>query len=92
MLLLDVVLGYGAHPDPAATIVPAIHAARDVATKAGRELIFVASVCGTATDPQDLARQEAALSAAGVLLADSNVAAVRLAAAIVARAQPAHLA
>jgi FdrA protein len=42
-------------------------------------------VCGTAGDPQDLPRQEATLRAAGVLLADSNAQAVRLAARIAAR-------
>ncbi|MDQ2806317.1 MAG: hypothetical protein M3Z04_05275 [Chloroflexota bacterium] len=40
-------------------------------------------MCGTAADPQDLAAQEQALRAAGVLLAPSNAAAAHLAAAIV---------
>ena len=89
VLLLDVVLGYGAHPDPAAEMEPAIRSARDIATKHGREILFVGSVCGTAADPQDLSRQEAALRDAGVLLANSNAEAVRLAAAIVGGARPA---
>ncbi len=89
VLLLDVVLGYGAHPDPAAEMEPAIRAARNIATKHGREILFVGSVCGTAADPQDLSRQEAALRDAGVLLANSNAEAVRLAAAIVGGARPA---
>ena len=41
-------------------------------------------MCGTAGDPQDLVRQEAVLRAAGVLLAESNAEAVRLAAAVAA--------
>ena len=77
VILLDVVLGYGAHADPAAEIVPAI-----LKAKKGRQLDFVASVCGTDEDPQGLERQEAALREAGVLLADSNARAVALAAAI----------
>jgi FdrA protein len=89
VLLLDVVLGYGAHPDPAAEMEPAIRSARDIATKHGREILFVGSVCGTAADPQDLSRQEAALRDAGVLLANSNAEAVRLAAAIVGGVRPA---
>ena len=44
------------------------------------QLAFVGFVCGTDGDPQGLARQEAALREAGVLLADSNAQAVRLAA------------
>ena len=49
----------------------------------GVELALVGSVCGTA-DPQGLARQEEALRAAGVLLAESNAQAVRLAATVAA--------
>ena len=85
VILFDVVLGYGAHPDPAAELVPAIRSARAAAAAGGREVAFVGSVCGTAADPQDLARQEAALRDAGVMLADSNAQAVRIAARIAAR-------
>jgi FdrA protein len=45
VILLDVVLGYGSHPDPASMMVPAIEAARKRAGK--RTLAFVGSVCGT---------------------------------------------
>ncbi len=79
VILLDVVLGYGSHPDPAAEMVPVLRKA----TGKGRAPVFVASVCGTDEDPQGLKRQEAALREAGVLLADSNARAVKLAAAIV---------
>ena len=85
VILLDVVLGYGAHPDPAAELGPAIQSARAAARRAGRQLAVVGSVCGTAADPQDLGRQEAALRAAGMLLAESNAEAVRLAARIALR-------
>jgi succinyl-CoA synthetase alpha subunit len=80
VILLDVVLGHGAHPDPAAEMAPALRAAR----KAHRRVALVASVCGTDADPQGRARQEAALKAAGVLLAPSNAAAARLAARLAA--------
>jgi succinyl-CoA synthetase alpha subunit len=83
VILLDVVLGYGAHPDPAAALAPAIAEARKIAARGKRGLAFVASVCGTSADPQNLERQEAALTAAGVLLAQSNAGAARLAAALV---------
>ncbi len=84
VILLDVVLGYGAHADPAAELGPAIRSAAAAAASTGRQLAFVGSVCGTAADPQDLGRQEAALRDAGVLLAESNAQAVRLAARIAA--------
>lgn len=83
VILLDIVLGYGSHADPAEAIRPALERARAVAVAAGRPLTIVASVCGTETDPQGLARQEAALRAAGVMLAPSNAQAARLAARVV---------
>ena len=64
--------------------MPAIHRARAAAAAHGRDLAFVGQICGTAADPQDLARQTRALTEAGMLLADSNAQAARLAAAIVA--------
>ncbi len=79
VILLDVVLGYGAHADPATGIAAAIHQTRDCAN---HHVAFVASVCGTAADPQNLQRQKSTLRNAGVLLAPSNAAATRLAAQI----------
>jgi len=83
VILLDVVLGYGSHHDPASEMVPVIQKANALADKAGRHLVVVGFVCGTSLDPQDLAKQEAALRDAGVILAESNAQAVRLAASIV---------
>jgi hypothetical protein len=84
VLLLDVVLGYGAHPDPAGELLPALEAARREATAAGRGLAVVTSVVGTERDPQVRSGQVAALRAAGVLVMDSNAQAARLAARITA--------
>ncbi len=88
VLLLDVVLGYGSHMDPAEEIAPALRAAKERAAKAGRRLAIVGFVCGTDRDPQGLARQEKALAAAGMILARSNAQAVRLAARVAAQAKP----
>lgn len=85
VILLDVVIGTGANPDPAGALVPAIAAARATAEGEGRRLAFVASVCGTDGDPQGLAAQEATLAAAGVILASSNARAARIAASIAGR-------
>jgi succinyl-CoA synthetase alpha subunit len=82
VILLDVVLGYGSIPDPAGELVPAIHRARAAAAAQGRTVAFVGHICGTAADPQDLARQTRALGEAGMALTESNAQAVRLAAAI----------
>jgi succinyl-CoA synthetase alpha subunit len=81
VILLDVVLGYGSHPDPAAELVPVLNR---IKKKSGSPVI-VASVCGTDEDPQGIERQEKALREAGVLLTESNASAARLAGAIVAK-------
>ncbi len=72
VLLLDVILGLGSHPDPAGATVPAIREAQAAASAGGRELVVLAHVVGTDLDPQGLARQEATLRAAGVHVLASN--------------------
>jgi len=84
VLLLDVVLGWGAHPDPVGEILPAIEATRARARDAGRGLAIVASVTGTDRDPQRRTAQAAALAAHGVVVMDSNAQAARLAARVAA--------
>ena len=79
VVLLDVVLGHGAHEDPAGSLTEAIAEARAKVTEAGGYLPVVASVCGTAGDPQNAQRQEDVLREAGVVVMDSNAQAVRLA-------------
>ena len=83
VILLDVVLGYGAHPDPAAELGPAIQKARNLALESGRQLPVIASVTGTEEDPQCLSRQVRGLEQAGVVVCASNAAAARLVASIV---------
>jgi FdrA protein len=92
VILLDVVLGYGAHPDPAAEIAPVVRDAIAQAAAAGRTLSVVGFVCGTKSDPQSLGDQEARLRAAGMTLTQSNAQAVRLATRIVAQAAESKLA
>ena len=77
LILLDLVLGDGAHPDPAGELAPAIARARTAAQEAGRYLEVVAVVVGTGEDPQDLASQMEQLEAAGARVELSNEAAVR---------------
>jgi FdrA protein len=86
VVLLDLVLGYGANADPAAELAPALEAARRASAASGRGLTIVASVTGTERDLQVRSVQAAALRRAGVLVMDSNAQAARLAALIAARA------
>ena len=76
VILLDVVLGHGAHPDPAGELAPAIARARARAAKARRHLDIVAVVVGTDEDPQDLNAQVQQLEEAGARVETSNEAAV----------------
>lgn len=83
VILLDVVIGYGSHDDPAGALGETIRAARAKAAAAGRYLSVVAHVCGTAQDPQGLEPQERKLREAGALVLPTNAEAARVAAAIV---------
>lgn len=79
VILLDVVLGYASHLDPASLFAPVIAAA--LADRPN--LAILVHVCGTEADPQVLSRQEQALAAAGARLFPTNAQAARMAAAIV---------
>jgi FdrA protein len=70
VLLLDVVLGYGSDPDPAATLAPALRSAG---------LPVVVALIGTEADPQGWSRQADALADAGAAVFASNAAATRYA-------------
>jgi succinyl-CoA synthetase alpha subunit len=78
VLLFDLVLGYGSHPDPAAELASAITAAR--AARGGAPLLAIASVTGTDLDPQDADRQRRLLTAAGVHVQPSAARAAKVAA------------
>jgi FdrA protein len=77
VVLVDVVLGYGAHADPAGELGPAIQKARATAQGAGRFLEVVTVVVGTDEDPQDMETQIRKLEGAGARVETSNEAAVR---------------
>ena len=83
MILFDVVLGYGAPSDPASEL-PHPRGGELWAEPRGGTSRSSAR-CGTAGDPQDLPARKRRCAKAGVLLAESNAQAVRLAAQIAAR-------
>ena len=89
VLLLDVVLGHGAHPDPATELAPRIRDARQAARSDGRELAVVVSLCGTVGDPQGLERSATALRDSGADVFLSNAAAARHAVSLVRSEVPA---
>jgi len=85
VILLDVVLGYGAHEDPAGALAPTLREAKKIAESEGRYLAVVASVCGTPQDPQNLTAQEKKLKDVGVVVMPSDAQAARMAALIATR-------
>jgi FdrA protein len=84
VVLMDVVLGHGAHPDPAAPHAPAVEQALATARADGRRLDVVVSLVGTGADPQGLERQGEALAAAGAYVLVSNARAAAAALDLVA--------
>jgi FdrA protein len=82
VILLDLVLGHGAEPDPASLLAPAIEEAR-----ADRSIPVIVSLVGTDLDPQGLAAQRDALVAAGAEVHLSNAAATRRAIQLIEGAQ-----
>lgn len=71
VVLLDVVLGHGAHPDPASELAPV------VATVVAAGKAVVVSLCGTRDDLQGRERQAETLRRAGASVWLSNAAAAR---------------
>lgn len=72
VVLVDVVIGYGAHDDPAGEFVAQLPAERNA--------VVIASVCGTDQDRQNYSRQVQLLRDAKVVVAPSNAHAAEFAA------------
>ena len=88
VIMLDVVIGYGSHMDPASELGPAVAKSFEIARKAGRHLEVVAVVTGTDDDPQGLKKQIAQMEAAGAWVSTSNEEVVRYAGAIIKALNP----
>jgi len=82
VIMLDVVIGYGSHPDPASELGPAVAKAKAEAEKAGRYLEVVVVATGTDEDPQNLDNQIEQMRAAGAWVSSSNEEVIRYAGSI----------
>lgn len=85
VILLDIVLGQGAHPDPAGVLAKAVKEGKLLADREGGYLSVAASIVGTPQDPQNLALQREKLEKAGVVVMPSNAQAARVAVLIATR-------
>lgn len=81
VILLDVVLGHGSHPDPAGVLAPVC---REIVEREDGPTI-VAYVLGTDRDPQDYTRQREQLEGAGCLVPPTSARAALLAGAMAVR-------
>lgn len=86
VLLMDVVLGYGSHPDPAGAAAESIRIAREKAVSRGGYLPVVVSVIGTEGDYQGYRETLRTLENLGCVVMPSNVQASRLALKIARKA------
>lgn len=78
IIYLDFVLGHGVHEDPVGSIYDALVESQKIAAQDGRKIIYLASVCGTKQDPQNLLKQEDTLKNLGVIVLPSNASAAKL--------------
>ncbi len=76
VILFDLVLGYGANPDPAGNMTETLNKAKD-------KKILVASICGTDSDPQNYSGQVSKLKNCGVTVLPTNTQATRYACKII---------
>ena len=88
VIMLDVVIGYGSHADPASELAPAVAKSYEIAKKASRHLEIVAVVTGTDDDPQGLRNQISQMEKAGTWVSTSNEDVVRYAGSIIKALNP----
>lgn len=72
VIVLDFVLGYGSHEDPAGVMVPAIKEAKEQAEREGCHLEIIGYVLGTDQDVQNMQEQIQKLQDAGVTITTSS--------------------
>ena len=78
VVLVDVVLGFGSHINPAGAVADSVREIRQRLGTQGKDVVVIASVCGTDLDSQNLTKSIAKLESEGILVLPSNAQAVRL--------------
>lgn len=72
IVLIDNVLGYGSHADMAGSLAPSIKKVIEDRQSKGKDILFIASICGTEEDTQVYSEQVNKLEEVGVLVLDTN--------------------
>lgn len=83
VILLDFELGYGSHEDPIGISIDAIVEASQIAEKQGRHLVFIAYICGTDKDKQNMKESINLLRRHDVIVTNTNEQAAKLAVRII---------
>ncbi len=84
VIILDIVLGTNAHPNPAGVLKREIISIKKKAAEQHRNLVVIAYVCGTDKDPQGYSSQVDQLEKAGCRVFGSNVEAATAALSLLA--------
>ncbi len=85
VMLLDIVLGYGSHEDPAGAILKSLSDAKKKAAARGGYLSVITSITGTKGDFQNMEEQKKKLESIGCIVMPSNYQASMLALKIIGR-------
>ena len=84
VVLIDLVIGYGSHPEQAKLVVEALAKAEKESAGKSRQKVVVASVCGTDKDTPCRCAEVEEVEQAGVVVLASNALAARFAAEVAA--------
>lgn len=85
IVLFDLVLGYGSHEDMGGALAPSIKKLKEEAKKNKKDIHFVTTICGTHTDPQGYDKQKQIMEDLGVIVCETNNAAVEKALALIGK-------
>lgn len=91
VVLFDVVIGYGAHADPAGLVVESVETGRRQRGKQLGEVAYIAYLCGTRHDPQGWEAQYRKLRDAGIWVCTSSREAAELALELACEPRPAPM-
>ena len=79
-ILLDFITGPGVAEDPFSLVIETIEKGK---TKTGNHITYIANICGTEQDPQNISKNIEKLKYCGVIVTQSNYESARLAGAII---------
>lgn len=83
VIIMDIVIGYGTHKDPAGVFAKRIKEAKEMLAQKGKHVPIICYICGTDEDPQNWTMQKTKLEEAGAIVVNTNAKASKLAGMII---------